>query len=156
MLLFLEETLYERIMPVSSFKGKIADQIGVPMGQQRLIFCGKALKDEHLLSEYRILQGHWFLVLTMLDIENGDTLHLVERQPTQPQTLSSTGPADLSRNGGAQGNDGSVGAPCNHIEQISHSIVLGTLNVSDQGEGVVSDLTQVCHLRTRFVFGPVL
>ncbi|KAJ8422143.1 hypothetical protein Cgig2_026686 [Carnegiea gigantea] len=81
-----------------------------------------------------------FVSLTMLDIENRDTLHLVERQPTQPQTSSSTGPADLSRNGGAQGNDGSAGAPCNHIGQISHSVVLGTLNV---GDGVVSDLTQV-------------
>lgn len=50
-------------MPVSSIKGKIADQIGVPVGQQRLIFQGKVLKDEHLLSKYRILQGHWFLVL---------------------------------------------------------------------------------------------
>lgn len=76
-------------MPVSSIKGKIADQIGVPVGQQRLIFQGKVLKDEHLLSKYHI--------------KNGDTLHLVKRQPTQPQTLSGTGPTDLSRNGGAQG-----------------------------------------------------
>lgn len=43
-------------MCVSSFKEKIADQVGVPVGQQRLIFRGKVLKDEHLLSEYRILQ----------------------------------------------------------------------------------------------------
>ncbi|KAJ8429598.1 hypothetical protein Cgig2_008828 [Carnegiea gigantea] len=81
--------------------------------------------------------------LTMLDIENGDTLHLVKRQPTQPQTSSSTGPANLSRNGGAQGNDGSVGTPRNRIGQISHSVVLGTLNVGDQGEGVVPNLTRV-------------
>ena len=44
-----------------------------------------------------------FVTLTMLDIENGDTLHLVERQPTQPQTSSAAGSADLSGNGGAQG-----------------------------------------------------
>lgn len=42
-------------MPVSSFKEKIANKIGVPVGQQRLIFRGKVLKDEHVLSEYRIL-----------------------------------------------------------------------------------------------------
>ena len=45
-----------------------------------------------------------------------------------------------------QGNDGSAGAPRNRIGQISHSVVLGTLNVGDQGEGVVSDLTRVCYL----------
>ena len=42
-------------MLVSSFKEKIADEVGVPVGQQRLIFRGKVLKDEHPLSEYRIL-----------------------------------------------------------------------------------------------------
>lgn len=42
-------------MPVSLFKEKIANQIGVPVGQQRLIFRGKVLKDDHPLSEYRIL-----------------------------------------------------------------------------------------------------
>lgn len=41
-------------IPVSLFKEKIANDIGVPVGQQRLIFRGKVLKDEHLLSEYRI------------------------------------------------------------------------------------------------------
>jgi hypothetical protein len=43
-------------MPVSLFKEKIANEIGVPVSQQRLIFRGKVLKDEHVLSEYRILQ----------------------------------------------------------------------------------------------------
>lgn len=43
-------------MPISSFKEKIANEIGVPVSQQRLIFRGKVLKDEHVLSEYRILQ----------------------------------------------------------------------------------------------------
>lgn len=40
---------------VSAFKEKIAVQSGVPVGQQRLIFRGKVLKDDHLLSEYSIL-----------------------------------------------------------------------------------------------------
>jgi len=42
-------------MPVSLFKDKIATEVGLPVNQQRLIFRGKVLKDEHLLSDYRIL-----------------------------------------------------------------------------------------------------
>lgn len=42
-------------MPVSAFKEKIANAMGISVGQQRLIFRGKVLKDEHPLSEYRIL-----------------------------------------------------------------------------------------------------
>jgi len=41
-------------MRVSSFKEKIANETTVPVGQQRLIFRGRVLKDDHLLSEYRI------------------------------------------------------------------------------------------------------
>lgn len=40
---------------VSLFKEKIASETGVPVGQQRLIFRGRVLKDDHPLSEYRIL-----------------------------------------------------------------------------------------------------
>lgn len=36
-------------------------------------------------------------------MENGDTLHLVERQPNQPQTSSGTGSTDASGNIGTQG-----------------------------------------------------
>lgn len=42
-------------MPVSVFKESVAIKTGVPVEQQRLIFRGKVLKDNHLLSEYRIL-----------------------------------------------------------------------------------------------------
>ena len=42
-------------MPVQLFKEKIANEIGIPVNQQRLIFRGKVLKDEHSLSEYCIL-----------------------------------------------------------------------------------------------------
>ena len=41
-------------MPVSLFKEKIANEIGVPVEQQGLIFRGKVLKDDQLLAEYRI------------------------------------------------------------------------------------------------------
>lgn len=42
-------------MRISAFKETIADQSGVPVGLQRLIFRGKVLKDDQPLSEYSIL-----------------------------------------------------------------------------------------------------
>ncbi|KAK4429464.1 Ubiquitin-like domain-containing protein CIP73 [Sesamum alatum] len=116
----------DKNMVVSAFKEKIASQSGVPVGQQRLIFRGKVLKDDHLLSEY--------------NVENGDTLHLVERQP-QPSSGSSSREA-VSSSGG-RGQDPNAGGSRNRIGPIAHSIVLGTLNVGDPGEAVVPDLSRV-------------
>ncbi|KAG2698212.1 hypothetical protein I3760_07G140300 [Carya illinoinensis] len=116
----------EKNMPVSSFKEKIANEIGVPVGQQRLIFRGRVLKDDHLLSEYHV--------------ENGHALHLVERQPAQVQPSSGAGSGETA---GSNGSDASIGNPRNRVGQISHSVVLGTFNVGDQGEGVVPDLSRV-------------
>lgn len=42
------------------------------------------------------------------------------------------------------GNEAGVGAPRNR--QIAHSVVLGTFNVGDQGEGIVPDLSRVYSL----------
>lgn len=39
-----------------------------------------------------------------------------------------------------------AGVPRNRVGQISHSVLLGTFNVGDQGEGIVPDLTRVCPL----------
>ncbi|KAL6199741.1 hypothetical protein ACLB2K_029524 [Fragaria x ananassa] len=96
-----------------------------PVGQQRLIFRGKVLKDDHPLSEYHL--------------ENGHTLHLVVRQPSQPQTSSGTSSAEPHAN---IENEGS-GAPRGRIGQVSHSVVLGTFNVGDQGESMAPDLSRV-------------
>ncbi|XP_057986742.1 ubiquitin-like domain-containing protein CIP73 isoform X2 [Hevea brasiliensis] len=114
---------------VSAFKEKIAKDIGVPVGQQRLIFRGKVLKDEHLLSEYQV--------------ENGHTLHLVARQPAQLQPSTDASSGDTNANNGNRGNDPSAGIPQNRVGQISHSIVLGTFNVGEQGEGIFPDLSRV-------------
>ncbi|XP_022936506.1 large proline-rich protein bag6-like [Cucurbita moschata] len=115
-------------MPVQLFKEKIANEIGIPVNQQRLIFRGKVLKDEHSLSEYYL--------------ENGHTLHLVERQPTQQQAASDTSSGERPANvPSSTGNEAGVGAPRNR--QIAHSVVLGTFNVGDQGEGIVPDLSRV-------------
>ncbi|MBA0691501.1 hypothetical protein Goari_009124 [Gossypium aridum] len=119
----------EKNTSVSLFKERIANAIGVPVGQQRLIFRGKVLKDDLLLSGYHV--------------ENGDTLHLVERQPTQSQPLSETSSGDTNGNNSNEGNDASAGIPHNRVGQILHSVVLGTFNVGDQGEGIIPDLTRV-------------
>ncbi|KAL6216316.1 hypothetical protein ACLB2K_009539 [Fragaria x ananassa] len=125
----LESQIYsfqvDKNMLVSLFKEQIANQTGVPVGQQRLIFRGKVLKDDHPLSEYHL--------------ENGHTLHLVVRQPSQPQTSSGTSSAEPHAN---TGNEGS-GPPRGRIGQVSHSVVLGTFNVGDQGESMAPDLSRV-------------
>lgn len=42
------------------------------------------------------------------------------------------------------GHDANAAVPRGRIGQVSHSVVLGTLNVGDQGEGMVPDLSRVC------------
>ncbi|XP_010482008.1 PREDICTED: large proline-rich protein BAG6 isoform X1 [Camelina sativa] len=110
---------------VSLFKEKIASETGVPVGQQRLIFRGRVLKDDHPLSEYHL--------------ENGHTLHLVVRQPAESVPTSGT-PSE-----GATANDGNStnGGPSRNGRHVSHSVVLGSFNVGDQTEGIVPDLSRV-------------
>ncbi|KMZ58891.1 hypothetical protein ZOSMA_72G00520, partial [Zostera marina] len=57
--------------PVSLLKEKIAKATSVFPEQQCLIFRGRTLKDNHLLSDHFV--------------EDGDTLHLVLRQPAQSE-----------------------------------------------------------------------
>ncbi|EPS73676.1 hypothetical protein M569_01081, partial [Genlisea aurea] len=109
---------------VSAFKEKIASQSGVPVAQQRLIFRGKVLKDHHPLSEY--------------NVENGDTLHLVERQP-QPSSVA--GEATPGNDG--QRHDSNAGASRGRMGSIAHSIVLGTVNIGDPTEAGVPDLNRI-------------
>ncbi|KAE9617268.1 hypothetical protein Lal_00034369 [Lupinus albus] len=116
----------DKNMSVSSFKEKIANETGVPVSRQRLIFRGRVLKDEHFLSEYHL--------------ENGHTLHLVERQPNQSQ-VSGTSSAESTVTNGNQGNDAGLGVP--RVGQISHSVVLGTINLGEQGGGMVPDISGV-------------
>ncbi|KAI3922487.1 hypothetical protein MKX01_006176 [Papaver californicum] len=119
----------EKNMPVPLFKEKIAGTIGLPVEQQRLIFRGKVLKDNQCLSEYHMEDGH--------------TLHLVARQPVQPQASSGTTSGEANANTNGQGNDPSTAAPRNRVGQVSHSVVLGTFNVGDQSENGVPDITRI-------------
>ncbi|XP_074584201.1 uncharacterized protein LOC141840189 isoform X2 [Curcuma longa] len=118
-----------RDTPIPSLKKKVASASGIPVEQQRLIFRGKVLKDDHLLSDYHLEDGH--------------TLHLVAR-PVEAQTQSGTVSGGQSHNND-QGTDSSTNSPPNRSGQVSHSVVLGTVNISDQreGMGLVPDIGRV-------------
>jgi len=117
-------------MPVPALKEQIATVTGVPLEQQRLICRGKVLKDNQLLSDYHVEDGH--------------TLHLVVRQPVPPSTSSSTaGPSGSEGTSEQQGNDNTTGAARNRIGQVSHNVVFGTFNLQDQGDGGFPDLNRI-------------
>ncbi|XP_035830209.1 ubiquitin-like domain-containing protein CIP73 isoform X2 [Helianthus annuus] len=105
---------------VSSFKEKIASDVGLPVGLQRLIFRGKVLKDEHRLSEYHVESGH--------------TLHLVARQSSESQPSTGTT---------ANGQDANAAGSRPRIAHISHSVVLGTFGGGDPNLGGPHDISRV-------------
>nr|XP_043606238.1 ubiquitin-like domain-containing protein CIP73 isoform X2 [Erigeron canadensis] len=137
----LDSRLYDfsvdKNMLVSAFKEKIASDVGLSVAQQRLIFRGKVMKDEHRLSEYHVESGH--------------TLHLVARQPseTQPSSGSSTG--TTTANGNNIGQDANALGSRPRVAHISHSMVLGpfggpnygSFGGPDQYDGGNPDISQV-------------
>ncbi|KAJ0427423.1 putative Ubiquitin-like domain-containing protein [Helianthus annuus] len=116
----------DKNMLVSAFKEKIADEVGLPVGQQRLIFRGKVLKDEHHLSEYHIESGH--------------TLHLVARQPAESQPSSGSSTNTTTANGQDANAPGSRSRVTHHV---SHSVVLGSFGGGDQNVGGAQDISRV-------------
>ncbi|KAI3812953.1 hypothetical protein L1987_17666 [Smallanthus sonchifolius] len=116
-------------MLVSAFKEKIANDVGLPVGQQRLIFRGKVLKDEHRLSEYHIESGH--------------TLHLVARQPSESQPSSGSSTNTTTGNGSNTGQDANAAGSRPRVAHVSHSVVLGTFGGGDQNVGGAQDISRV-------------
>ncbi|KAF7082032.1 hypothetical protein CFC21_085915 [Triticum aestivum] len=80
---------------VLNLKEKIVDVAGIPVEQQRLIFRGRVLKDDHLLSEYHL--------------EDGYTLHLVARRTAEGQHSSETPEANPNANASGAGNGAMLG-----------------------------------------------
>ncbi|XP_052208869.1 ubiquitin-like domain-containing protein CIP73 isoform X2 [Diospyros lotus] len=108
-----------KYVPIPALKAQIATVTGVLSEQQRLICRGKVLKDDQLLSAYHVEDGH--------------TLHLVARQPIPPSLESHPDfPAtDQASN------------PSNQNNQAGPSVVVGTFNISEQGDGVLPDLSRI-------------
>ncbi|KAI3823636.1 hypothetical protein L1987_05076 [Smallanthus sonchifolius] len=125
----LHNFIVDKNMPVSTFKANIASVVGLPVEQQRLIFRGKVLKDEDLLSEYHVESGH--------------TLHLVDRQPSEAQISSGSPNVETIARSSNAGQDDNVTGTYPRVGHVSHSVVLGTFGVGDQDEGSSPDVNQV-------------
>ncbi|XP_077217668.1 ubiquitin-like domain-containing protein CIP73 [Tasmannia lanceolata] len=115
-------------MPVPALKEQIATVTGVLSEQQRLICRGKVLKDDQLLSAYHVEDGH--------------TLHLVVRQPL-PSSSSTTGLMGSESAPDNPATDPASNATHNRGNQVAHSVMLGTFNVSEQGDGAMQDLGRI-------------
>ncbi|PWA96330.1 ubiquitin [Artemisia annua] len=129
----LESQLYnfsvDKNMLVSAFKEKISGEVGLPVAQQRLIFRGKVLKDEHRLSEYHV--------------ENGVTLHLVARQPSESQPSSGSSTGTTTANGTNTGQDANAAGRRPRVSHVSHSVLLGSFGPGDQNNGGPPDISRV-------------
>nr|XP_024403578.1 uncharacterized protein LOC112295797 isoform X6 [Physcomitrium patens] len=114
----------EKNVAVPVLKEQLASVAGVPVENQRLICRGKVLKDDQLLSAYNVEDGH--------------TLHLVARQPPPTSGVGTS----TATNEGDQGETGlpSLGSRSGHV---SHSLLMGTINFPDNGEGQLPDLNRI-------------
>ncbi|XP_071702231.1 uncharacterized protein [Rutidosis leptorrhynchoides] len=130
----LDPQLYDfhvdKNMLVSAFKEKIAGDVGLPVGQQRLIFRGKVLKDEHRLSDYHIESGH--------------TLHLVARQLPESQSSSASSTGTTTTNGHDANTNADAAGARPRVSRVSHSVVLGPFGSSgDHIDGGNPDINRV-------------
>uniref|UniRef100_A0ACD5TAX4 Uncharacterized protein n=1 Tax=Avena sativa TaxID=4498 RepID=A0ACD5TAX4_AVESA len=100
---------------VLNLKEKIVDVAGIPVDQQRLIFRGRVLKDDHLLSEYHL--------------EDGYTLHLVARRAAEGQPSSGTSEENTQANVNAVENGAMLG------DYMSRTVrdILGSLGLGMPG-----------------------
>ncbi|KAM1731866.1 hypothetical protein ACFX11_017693 [Malus domestica] len=113
----------DKQMPVPALKEQVASVTGVLSEQQRLICRGKVLKDDQLLSAYRIL-------FFFLDVEDGHTLHLVVRQPIP---LSPEGLPDH------QGTDPASSSS----RHAGPGVVIETFSMPVQGDGFAPQINRI-------------
>ncbi|KAH9552021.1 hypothetical protein CY35_09G042800 [Sphagnum magellanicum] len=116
----------EENVAVPALKEKLAALVGVPADNQRLICRGKVLKDDQLLSAYNVEDGH--------------TLHLVARPQLPP---AGVGPSTAGTEGSGGVSDAVPAQSRNRTGHISHSLLMGTLNIPDTGEGAMPDLSRI-------------
>ncbi|KAJ0691416.1 putative Ubiquitin-like domain-containing protein [Helianthus annuus] len=115
----------DKCVPVPALKEQIATVTGILSDQQRLICRGKVLKDDQLLSAYHVEDGH--------------TLHLVARQPINPSL--STGLL-LESSFRQIYTAFAAGDPASSTRH-GPSVVVGTFNISDQGDGSLPDFSRI-------------
>uniref|UniRef100_A0A7N0T9M4 Ubiquitin-like domain-containing protein n=1 Tax=Kalanchoe fedtschenkoi TaxID=63787 RepID=A0A7N0T9M4_KALFE len=109
----------DKCVPVPTLKDQIATVTGILSERQRLICRGRVLKDDQLLSAYHVEDGH--------------TLHLVVREPI-PLSQSTNDNAGFDFPPSAADTQGAPGGP---------RVVIGSFNISDQGQGGMPDINRI-------------
>ncbi|GMH20585.1 hypothetical protein Nepgr_022426 [Nepenthes gracilis] len=108
----------DKQMSVPDLKEQIASMTGIVTEHQRLLCCGKVLKDDQLLSAYHVEDGH--------------TIHLVVREPASSS-------AENLHNDPAIGSNTSQG----QYYQVAPGIVVETFNMAGQGDRVLPDIGRI-------------
>ncbi|KAG8381725.1 hypothetical protein BUALT_Bualt05G0002500 [Buddleja alternifolia] len=121
----------DKCVPVPELKEQIASLTGVLSQQQRLICRGKVLKDDQLLSAYHVEDGH--------------TLHLVVRQPVapSPESLSDHAASILNTKLLISAATEPTSSSGNNPGSRGPGMVVGTFNISEQGDGAFPDLNRI-------------
>ncbi|GKE12760.1 hypothetical protein Tco_1416311, partial [Tanacetum coccineum] len=76
-------------------------------------------------------------------VENGHTLHLVARQPSEFQSSAGSPNADATARSNNTGQNANVTGTHPQVGHVSHSVVLGTTGAGDQDETNNPDIGQV-------------
>ncbi|KAI5669045.1 hypothetical protein M9H77_18898 [Catharanthus roseus] len=99
--------------------------------------CQNILCHSELISCFGLAPTHF---LPLNGTNPFETIQILASQPPSSSS-SSAGEANMNNNG--RGQDPVNSGPRSRVGQISHSVVLGTFNVGEQGDGVVPDLGRV-------------